>query len=631
MVDVDVQPPERTSSEGGAAQKPSEADADAYRNPTSAERFYGRETAWARAPSSLYLWALSYLRPYKLSLAAILGVSLLEVLLGLLKPWPLKYLVDNVLSSRRELPFIGHVAPEEALLIGCGVYFVLHLLFDVNAALHTQLQVGIGQRVVADLRQHLFAHLQSLSLRFHLRRGTGDTIYHIETDAYCVEGLTMSGFVPLFTAGSTLLAMFFVLLRMNWQLAAMAVGVVPLLYFVNRLFMERLIAGSEALKAIESRNLSFVQEVFSAIRVVKAFGREDHEASRFGVQVQNVVDARAKLTWQESLYVVSINMVTTLGTAAVLYVGGRRVLGHHMSVGELLVAMSYVASVFEPLSSMSRTLGKVQGALASARRVQRTFANEPEVKDAPNAVPAPRLAGKVEFSDVSFGYDARPVLEHITFSAEPGQTIAIVGLTGAGKTTLVSLITRFYDPVSGQVRVDGQPLTAYTVQSLREQVAIVLQDPVLLSGSVAENIRYGRLTANDHEVQAAAKAAYAHDFIMRLPQGYDTQLGDEGTQLSGGERQRVSIARALLRDAPLLILDEPTSSLDARAEAHIFAALEQLMQGRTTFVIAHRLSTVRHADKILVLDGGRVVGFGNHEQNLESVPLYRELCERLAV
>jgi ABC-type multidrug transport system fused ATPase/permease subunit len=294
--------------------------------------------------------------------------------------------------------------------------------------------------------------------------------------------------------------------------------------------------------------------------------------------------------------------------------------------------MSYVSSVFERVSSMSRTLGKVQSALASARRVQRTLEKEPEVRDHAGAIDAPALRGEVSFDDVSFSYDAnRPVLEHISFTAKPGETVAVVGLTGAGKTTLVSLITRFYDPSSGVVRVDGRALTDYTVRSLRKQVAIVLQDPVLMSGTVAENIRYGRLDAGDADVHAAAKAAYAHDFISRLPHGYDTQLGDEGTQLSGGERQRVAIARALLRNAPLLILDEPTSALDARAEAHIFAALEQLMQNRTTFVIAHRLSTVRHAHKILVLDGGRVVGAGDHAQNLQNVPLYRELCERLAV
>jgi ABC-type multidrug transport system fused ATPase/permease subunit len=274
----------------------------------------------------------------------------------------------------------------------------------------------------------------------------------------------------------------------------------------------------------------------------------------------------------------------------------------------------------------------VQEALASARRVLRTLENEPEVRDKPGAIAAPRLGGRVEFEDVSFGYEpSRPVLEHISFDANPGQTVAIVGLTGAGKTTLVSLLARFYDPVGGAIRIDGRDARDYKVRSLREQIAMVLQDPLLLSGSVADNIRYGRLDASDPDVETAARAAYAHEFIMRLPQGYDTLLGDDGTQLSGGERQRVSIARALLRDAPILILDEPTSSLDARAEAHVFSALKVLMTDRTTFVIAHRLSTVRHADKILVLDEGRVAGIGTHDENIERVPLYRELCQRLAV
>jgi ABC-type multidrug transport system fused ATPase/permease subunit len=590
--------------------------------------------ARAKAPRSmpLYAWALSYLRPYKGPVAGLVAMSGLEVIVGVLRPWPLKFLVDDVLSGRSSSPYVEQFGRHAALVAACAGYFFLHVLNEANAAGHTQLQVSIGQRLVADLRQRMFEHLQSLSLRFHLRRGTGDTIYHIENDAYCVENLTMSGFLPMLTAGATLLAMFFVLWRMSWQLALMALAVLPALYVVNRYFMERMIDGSERLKEVESRGVSFVQEVFSAIRVVKAFGREEHEAGRFRVQGQNVVAARTRLTWQESFYGASINTVTTLGTAAVLYLGGRRVLGGDMSVGELLVAMSYLASVFEPLSSMSRTFGKVQGALASARRVLRTFANQPEVRDRPGAIAAPRLRGQVEFRDVSFGYESsRDVLEHISFKAEPGQTVAVVGLTGAGKTTLVSLITRFYDPSSGQVRIDDHDLTEYSVKSLREQVAIVLQDPLLLSGTLAENIRYGRLDATDSEVQAAARAAYAHDFIMRLPLGYETRLGDEGTQLSGGERQRISIARALLRDAPILILDEPTSSLDARAEAHIFEALATLMKHRTTFVIAHRLSTVRHADNILVLDGGRIVGFGNHEHNVQNVPLYRELCERLAV
>ncbi len=593
----------------------------------------------SRAPGGrvapVYRWALGYLWPYRKPVAVLLAISALEVVLGLLRPWPLKWLVDYVLTPGRAKPsFMPALDAPTALVIGCVAYLFVNAMSELMSAGHTQLQVTLGQRLVVALRQRMFSHLQSLSLRFHLRRGTGDTIYHIENDAYCVESLTLSGVLPMITAMTTLGAMFFVLWTMNWQLAVMSLAVLPVLYLVNRSFMDRMIARSEQLKEIESRGVSFVQEVFSAIRVVKAFGREAHEADRFRVQGEHVVAAKTRLSWQESFYGASINLVTSAGTALILYLGGRQVLGGEMTVGDLLVAMAYLASVFEPLSSMSRTFGKLQDSVASARRVLRTLQSQPEIRDRPGAVDAPALSGEVEFRDVSFGYEAeRPVLEHIDFAAEPGQTVAIVGLTGAGKTTLVSLITRFYDVSSGQVVVDGRDLRDYTVRSLREQIAIVLQDPLLLSGTIAENIRYGRLEATDAEVQDAAIAAYAHDFISRLPRGYLTRLGDgeDGVQLSGGERQRVSIARALLRNAPILILDEPTSSLDARAEAHIFEALKKLMAGRTTFVIAHRLSTVRHADKILVLDGGRVVGFGRHEENLESVPLYRELCERLAV
>lgn len=598
-------------------------------------------SAWPVEPRTrhgsvpLYRWALGYLWPYRGSVWVLLLISVLEVVLGVLRPWPLKLIVDYVLKPDVTRPaYLPALDVTTSLMVGCAAYLLMNASAELMSALHTQLQVVLGQRLVVDLRQQMFSHLQSLSLRFHLRRGTGDTIYHIENDSYCVESLSLSGVLPMAIAGATLGSMFFVLWSMNWVLAVMSLAVLPPLYLVNRLFMERMITRADQLKEIESRGISYVQEVFSAIRVVKAFGREAHEADRFRTQGERIIQGRTRLSWLESFYGAAINLVTSTGTALVLYLGGRQVIGGEMTVGDLLVAMAYLASVFEPLSSMSRTVGKLQGAIASARRVLRTLESQPEIHDRPGAVAAPPLKGRLEFSDVSFRYESeRPVLEHINFVAEPGQTIAIVGLTGAGKTTLVSLITRFYDVSTGLITVDGKDLRDYTVRSLREQIAIVLQDPLLLSGTITDNIRYGRLDATDAEVQEAARAAYAHDFVQRLPRGYETRLGegDDGVQLSGGERQRVSIARALLRNAPILILDEPTSSLDARAEAHIFDALRTLMQNRTTFVIAHRLSTVRHADKILVLDGGRVVGFGNHEENLVSVPLYRELCERLAV
>jgi ABC-type multidrug transport system fused ATPase/permease subunit len=582
--------------------------------------------------STICRWAVGYLKPYRRSAVALLLLSVVEVGIGLLRPWPLKFLVDRVLvPTQGAAPFLG-LTGTLLLAVTCGGYLLIHASSELVSAGHTQVQVGLGQRLLTDLRQQLFSHLQSLSLRFHLRRGTGDTIYHVENDAYCVEKLTLAGLLPLLSSAATLIAMFFVLWRMNWQLALTSLAVLPALYLVNRHFMERMVSGSERLKEIESRTLSFVQEVFSSIRVVKAFGREDHEAGRYRAQGERIIDARLKLTLQESLYGVSINMITSVATAGVLYLGGVQVLGGEMSIGDLLVAMSYLASVFDPLSRMSRTLGSVQESVASARRVLRTLENEPEIRDRRDAVPAPRLRGQVAFEQVSFEYEpGRPVLDQISFTAEPGQTVAIVGLTGAGKTTLVSLVARFYDPVSGRVCIDGRDLRDYTVRSVRQQVAMVLQDPLLLSGTVADNIRYGRLDASDDEVAEAARAAYAHEFILRLPQGYGTRLGDDGTQLSGGERQRISIARALLRDAPVLILDEPTSSLDARAEAHVMDALRSLMRDRTTFVIAHRLSTVRHAHKIVVLSEGRVAGLGTHEENIAQVPLYRELCERLAV
>jgi ABC-type multidrug transport system fused ATPase/permease subunit len=362
-------------------------------------------------------------------------------------------IVDYVLQPNRARPaYLPDFDVGTSLILGCAAYLFMNVASEFMSAGHTQLQVTLGQRLVVDLRQQMFSHLQSLSLRFHLRRGTGDTIYHIENDSYCVESLSLSGVLPMAIAGATLGSMFFVLWSMNWQLALMSLAVLPPLYLVNRTFMEKMISRADHLKEVESRGISYVQEVFSAIRVVKAFGREAHEADRFRAQGENIVAARTRLSWQESFYGAAINLVTSSGTAVVLYLGGRQVIGGEMTVGDLLVAMAYLASVFEPLSSMSRTVGKLQGAIASARRVLRTLESQPEVHDRPNAITAPPLAGRVEFSDVSFRYESeRPVLEHINFAAEPGQTIAIVGLTGAGKTTLVSLITRVADVTSGTV------------------------------------------------------------------------------------------------------------------------------------------------------------------------------------
>jgi len=327
-----------------------------------------------------------------------------------------------------------------------------------------------------------------------------------------------------------------------------------------------------------------------------------------------------------------VSIITIVGTAFVLIVGGDRVLKGQMSVTELLVVIAYLGAVYGPLSSIAHTTGQLQGAIAGAKRVRKMFAIVPETVEAPNAVSPATIKGDIRFEDVGFTYpDGTSVLHDIAFDARPGEMVALVGLTGAGKTTLVSLIPRFYDPSVGRVLIDGVDVRGYQLRPLREKIAIVLQDPVLFSGTIADNLRYGRLNATREEIEAAARAAHAHDFISRLAKGYDTEIAEAGGGLSGGERQRLSVARAILKDAPILILDEPTSSLDAISEEIVFAALKRLRHGRTTIVIAHRLSTVRDADRILVLDGGRIAAQGRHEELLTTSQLYRRMCARLSV
>jgi len=590
-------------------------------------------------PKGVYRWALSYLRPYRGRLVVFLFVSVVEIITGLLLPWPMKFIVDHALGSELASGVMVAVTGlfgdnrVAMLALGCAAYLVFHYASEFISVAHTQMQQSIGQRLIFDLRRQLFGHLQSLSLRYHLKRGPGETIYHIENDSYCVESLTLGGVLPLASSAVTLGAMFVVLLQINWQVALLSLIVVPFLLWVNRHYSERIVDRSEHVKNLEAGLINLFHEVFTSIRVVKAFGREPHEQQRFKDQGSTTLDARIKLTMQESLYAAMINVVTTGATTLILFVGGYYVYDRKMTIGDLLVALTYLGSVFGPLVTMSHTFGNVQASVASARRALRTLQTEPELRDRPGAIEANGLRGHVEFRDVYFHYDDEaPVLEGVSFDAEPGQMVALIGLTGAGKTSLVSLIPRFYDVISGQALVDGRDVRDFKLSSLREKVSIVLQEPVLFTGTIADNIRYGRLDATDEEVVAAGRAAYAHDFIMSKENGYQTRLGgDEGIYLSGGERQRISIARAFLKNAPILIMDEPTSSLDARAEASIFETMRELMAKRTTIVIAHRLSTVRDADKILVLDGGRIIDEGRHEELLRRVPLYRELCARLAM
>ncbi len=584
-------------------------------------------------------WILTYLRPYRARVVLLAFLSVLEIGLGALQPWPLKVVVDNVLQHR---PFPAPVARWLATVTGGNVTALLVVVVVAGVLLqvmnqfasmfHTQVQVDTGQRMVYDLRLRLFQHLQALGLHHHVKTSTGDAVYRLETDAYSIENLVMSGMFPLASSVITLLVMFAILLRLDVTVALLSLTVVPFLYLCLRYYTTTMVSREERVKELESKLVERLYEVFAAMRLVKSFAREPYEAERFGSTGDEVMRARISITWQESFFSVVVSTITILGTALVLTVGGIHVLRAEMTIGDLLVVIAYLGAVYGPLSAIAHTTGQLQGAIAGARRVRKMFALLPETADEPGAIEAEAVRGDIRFDGVGFTYpDGTSVLHDITFEAKPGEMVALVGLTGAGKTTLVSLIPRLYQATEGHVLVDGVDVRQYRIRSLREKIAIVLQDPMLLSGSIGNNIRYGRLDATDAEVEEAARAAHAHDFIMRLPRGYRTEVAEAGGGLSGGERQRLSIARAVLKNAPILILDEPTSSLDAISEEIVFSAIRRLRTNRTTLVIAHRLSTVRDADRILVLDGGRIAAQGRHDELLQASDLYRRMCARLTV
>ena len=590
------------------------------------------------APASLISWTLSFMGPYRGRMTLVAVLLLVEVALVALQPWLLKAVIDYVLGGQPvPQPVAGwlqalRVVDPFVLLVTLVIAGVLvQLASQVVSVYSTQLQVDTGQRMVYNLRYQLLQHLQSLGLHHHIKTSAGDAVYRVDVDAYAIENLLIGGF-PLVTSIATLAVMFAILLKLDVTVALLSLAVVPFLYLSIRHYIPTLMAREEQVKELESKLVERLYETFSAIRLVKSFAREHYETATYAAAGDRTMDARIALTWQQSLFSVSVTAITIIGTALVLVVGGIHVMRQQMTIGDLTVVIAYLGAVYGPLSTIAHTTGQLQGAVAGAKRVRAMLAEVPETVDRPGAVDASNVTGHVRFEDVAFTYpDGSDVLHGIAFEARPGEMVALVGLTGAGKTTLVSLIPRFYSASAGRVLVDGVDVRQYQLRSLRGRIAIVLQEPVLFSGTIADNLRYGRLDATRDEIEAAARAAHAHDFISRLPRGYETQVAEAGGSLSGGERQRLSVARAILKNAPLLILDEPTSSLDAISEEIVFSALRRLRAGRTTIVIAHRLSTVRDADRILVLDGGRIGAEGRHDELLKTSLLYRRMCARLSV
>jgi ATP-binding cassette subfamily B protein len=472
------------------------------------------------------------------------------------------------------------------------------------------LRAYTGERLVLGLRGQLFRHVQRLSLGYHDTRGTADSVYRIQYDAPSIQSITIDGLVPLFAALITLLSMIAVTWRINAQLALVAMGVAPVVFLLSHYYRVRMRRRSHEIKHIESSALSVVQETLGSIRVVKAFVQEEREQERFLRESGRGMGARLNLAIMEGGFGLNVGLTTAVGAAAVLFLGIHQVQTARITLGDLLLVMGYLAQIYEPLKTMSKKAMTLQSGLASAERAFSLLDSTPDVHERRPARPIARARGRIEFRGVSFAYGTEPaVLQEVSFEVAPGERVGIAGATGAGKTTLVSLLTRFYDPTAGAILLDGVDLREYKLADLRQQFGIVLQEPVLLSTSVAENIAYARPGATPAEIVSAAKAASAHEFIDRLPQGYDTLVGERGMRLSGGERQRISLARAFLRDAPILILDEPTSSVDLGTEAEILRALDDLMRGRTTLMIAHRLDTLAHCDSRIELVDGRVVKY----------------------
>ncbi|MQA31817.1 MAG: ATP-binding cassette domain-containing protein, partial [Luteitalea sp.] len=566
---------------------------------------------------------------------AVLATMILKIGLDVLKPWPMKVLVDHGLGDQPLPSALAGAAialpggGSREALIGWSVAATV-LLFLLGWALgvaRSYANIGFGQRMVYDLATDLFSHLQRLSLRFHSRRSVGDSIRRVTTDCGCVSVIVKDAVLPFAASAVSLAVMFSVMWRMEPRLTLVSLAVVPWLALVLHRYMTPMLERSYEQQQAEGRMYEVVERTLSAVPVVQAFGREAACDRAFARTTDAAVDAAISTTVVGLKFKVLTGAGTACGTAAIVWVGAQSVLDGRLTVGGILVFLAYLASLYGPLEALMYAPSTTQGAAGSARRVLEVLDTRREVEDRPGARLVQRMSGHLRLENVTFGYEQnRPILDRVSLEVAPDQAVAIVGPTGAGKSTLVSLVPRFYDPWSGRVTIDGVDIRDIQLTSLRSQVAVVLQEPFLFPLSIAENIAYARPHASRREIEAAARAANAHTFIERLPDGYDTLVGERGATLSGGERQRLSVARAVLKDAPVLILDEPTSAVDAQTEALLLEAMGRLMRGRTTIVIAHRMSTVAKADRVVVLDHGAIVESGTPAELLRRGGVYARYC-----
>src|SRR5438094_2161000 len=597
---------------------------------------------------SIYRRAFRYYRPFLPQTVAGLLLSLIGIGLNLLKPWPFKIIVDQILPRRESTQLSQFVlfsadhrlaiplSLSANILVLCLALVVIQFLWGLINWVTNYLLVKIGLQALLKLRTDLYAYLQSLSLKYHDVRRSSDSSFRVAYDSQSIQTIYNKGFTGIFGSVVTLIGTFAIMVRLDWQLTLLSLGIVPLIIVAIYFFAHRIRRESTFIQEQESAVLAQAQEGLSSIRMVHAVGREQYEVMQFHQQAQQSLQANLRLTLTNVNSALVISTLMVFGTAAMYYLGTLHVLAGTLTLGSLLVFSAYLLMLYQPLESITYTAWAMEGATAGAKRCFEVLDREDDVLDSPNAIEIETAKGAIGFQNVSFGYalatasppgggQGRLVLHDVDLRIEPNQMIAIVGGTGAGKSTLLSLVPRFYDPTSGSVALDGRNVREIKKKSLRAQIGIVLQDTLLFSTTIRENIAYGRPDARDDEIIDAAKRAQADEFICQLPNGYGNTVGERGGQLSVGQRQRIGIARAFLKNAPVLLLDEPTSALDPTTEAAIMETIKDLMRGRTTLIATHRLATIHDVDRIVVIEHGRIVEEGRGTELLARGGVYAKL------